>query len=379
MYGWIACGVTTSSDSCGARFLTLFVASLCVFPVVTHDARVCAPLKQAMSTIYQSSYTAPRPSRSRRVQSSSSSSSSQPRRYNDPDRNYDDPAYPPQPFVSRIAPLSFSSSMAPQGVAYQPVPRAHTYREYGRGVDTANTVGVTVGDSHSGVVSGSQSARFSTTSLDSRRKFEDSNDFVRMGMTGAEAFRFGLRSNDIRPNRPTRQRHITVTSQPAPATHHKDYHRTDPRVSKSLPKSAFHYHVNHTSTMMRHNAQQAASRSPTNPTIIVTQNVYPRASPAVDLSSYGPSPLYRGSLFPVAYNPGHLASSGRAHAFDVSIGAAAPLGPPIYESFPLSNVQQQQDFRTHTQGPIMRFDSKGTRFVMATQPEPTPPSTVDTA
>src|SRR5437870_5355466 len=77
----------------------------------------------SMQTTYQAFYT-PRRSRLNRTLGRARNTTSTDR-YNDPDTNYDDPARPPPPFVSRLQPLSFTSGMAPLHVAECPVPFAY--------------------------------------------------------------------------------------------------------------------------------------------------------------------------------------------------------------------------------------------------------------
>jgi hypothetical protein len=298
----------------------------------------------AMTTTYKAAFT-PRRTTARR----SSSGASTARRYNDPNKNYDDPSFPLPKFVSRLQPISFTSSLAPRGVAACPVPLLYDPVQLAQAAQTARS-------------NGSQSARFSTTSLESRLQADAGtiDDARRFGMSGVEAFRFALRQETGAFTGRAAARHEAHLLQP------QESHRSvlHPAVSAKLPLSAFHYHVNHTNSMTRENARQRRFRSPLNPSIVVTSTVWPRAE-AVDRFA-PPNVMARSTeLFPVAYNPGHIASSAREHAFDTRTkaqGQHAKMAEPMYDSFPLHPPEQQRFFQPAPNAQPLQFDATINRY-----------------
>lgn len=303
------------------------------------------------------------------------------RLYNDPAANYDDPALPPPPLVSRLQPVSFTAAMAPEGVAFRPVPLAFPQHAD----PTAPAPAPAAAAAAAASVDGGRSARFSTTSLESLSRFAD-QDASRMGMSGAESFRFTLRDTRGPMALHPHAHHPRPQPQPQPqpqALSHPNGATSgaappgylSARQSARLPPSRFFYHFNHTNAMLADNAR--LRERPTGRTVIITPTVLPRVQeprlyPLRTLTYHHPQqpqlqsqPLQQWQqwqqgaaplvtvqpavgiaagtavLFPHAYNPGE-SESARAHAFDLS-GRGAPLAPPVYDSFPLH--PQQRLFR----------------------------------
>jgi hypothetical protein len=202
-----------------------------------------------------------------------------------------------------------------------------------------------------------------------------------MGMSGAESFRFTLRDTQPRVGRQQQQQQPQpqpLTPQPSGIDAFVDGAPLAPtghltaRQSARLSPSRFFYHYNHTNKLLSDNARFKERGG--GQTIIITPVVLPRvgetqvyqpcrlthhhpppqphlqqqqqwqsstfplvsAKPAVGAAAGGPA-----ALFPYAFNQGQ-GGSARAHAYDLS-GRSAPMGPPIYDSFPLH--PQQRLFR----------------------------------
>jgi len=270
--------------------------------------------------------------------------------------------------------------MAPEGVAFRPVPLA-----FPQNADPAASA--------SAGADGARSARFSTTSLESLSRFAD-QDASRMGMSGAESFRFTLRDTRGPMAMHTHAHHPRPQQQPPPQQQPQSLAQSNgvpsaalppgyisARQSARLPPSRFFYHFNHTNAMLADNAR-LRERGP-GQTVVITPTVLPRVQEQRVYEQraltyhhpqqpqpqppqpwqqwqHGTAPLVSVKpavgvaagttvLFPHAFNPGQ-SESARAHAFDLS-GRSAPMAPPLYDSFPLH--PQQRLFRptasTHAQ------------------------------
>lgn len=294
-----------------------------------------------MQTTYQSSFTSRREP-SRRVVAPLEVG----RRYNDPALNYDDPAFPPPPFISRLQPVSFTSSMAPTQVAHCPVKMAYDPHEY------------------QGSVRGMSTDRFSTTSLAAVQSAAAANEQRRLGMTGPESFQFALRADTgLFTSQPQKKRKPVVrVAENAPARTQPAGPRGPahlrPSETAKLPLRAFHYHVNHSASLQRENARQARLMAH-HPRTIVTSDVQPRAVTREQhlAEVYRPPNMPPAQLFPYSFEPGRLNSTARMHAFDQRTLARIE---PIYDAFPLH--PQQREFQPAPGAQKLMLDERTSTF-----------------